>query len=310
MSEARRLLVLAAATVAMLAVPASADAAVVTNGDFETGNLSGWTHSDLLSSADGSWFAYSGTTTPLFSDVVPAPPQGNFAAVTDQGGPGLRILYQDVALPAGFTDLQLSSWVYYQMNAPVSAPPTLDFNGGPNEQYRFDVMKPGAPVDSVASGDVLATLFRTVDGDPQVLRPVMKALDLTPFAGQTVRIRLAEVDNQEVNNSSADAITISGLKLGKAKPNAKAGTAKLAVTVTDPGTVKLTGKGVKTSSAAASKAAATSGGTTKVLVKPNKKTKKKLDSNGKAKVKVTVTYTPTGALPIVETAKVKLKKKA
>ncbi len=66
----------------------------------------------------------------------------------------------------------------------------------------------------------------------------------------------------------------------------------------------------KTSSASASKAVATSGGTTKVLVKPNKKTKKILDKRGKAKVKVTVTYTPTGALPIIEKAKVKLKKKA
>ena len=308
MSSIRRLAALLVVIGALLVAPAAANASVVTNGDFETGNLSGWQHRDLPDSPSGSWFAYSGTTTPLFSDPVHAPPQGTFAAVTDQGGPGQRLLYQDVALPAGFTDLQLSAWVYYQVQAPIAAPPTLDYTVMPNEQYRFDVMRAGAPVDSVASGDILATLFRTVDGDPQVLAPVMKAVNLSSFAGQTVRIRLAEVDNQDVNNSSADAIAVNGLKVGKAKPNAKKGTAKLAVTVTDAGTVTLTGKGVKTRSAPASKSAATNGGTTKLIVKPKGKTNKKLDSSGKAKVKVTVTYTPTGALPITEVAKVKLKK--
>jgi hypothetical protein len=298
------------ATAALLVAPAAADASIVTNGDFETGTLSGWQHSDLPDSMGGSWFAYSGTTAPLFSDSVSAPPQGSFAAVTDQGGPGLRLLYQNVALPAGTTDLQLSAWVYYRIDASLASPPTLDFTGPPpsNEQYRFDVMKPGAPLDSVASGDILATLFRTVDDGPPVLAPMMKAVDLTSFAGQTVRIRLAEVDNQGVNHSSADAIAVNGLTLGKAKPNTKSGTAKLAVTVTDPGTVQLVGKGVKTSSAPAAKSVATSGGTTKLLVKPKGKVKKKLNSRGKAKVKVTITYTPNGSLPITDTRKVKLKK--
>ena len=44
-----------------------------TNGDFETGTLSGWT---VVDNADfpGSWFAYSGTSAPLSGRRVAAPP--------------------------------------------------------------------------------------------------------------------------------------------------------------------------------------------------------------------------------------------
>ena len=308
MSRTRCLLALVAVTAALLAVPGLARAAIVTNGTFETGDLSGWQHSDLPDSSAGTWFAYSGTTTPFFPDTVSAPPQGTFAAVSNQGGPGLRILYQDVALPQGFNQLQLSSWVYYTCHTLIVSPDSLDYTGPPNEQYRFDVMKPSAPIDSVASGDVLATLFRTVAGDPTSLAPVMKTLDLTSFAGQTVRLRLAEVDNQEVFNASADAIAVNGLTIGKAKRNQNAGTAKLPVTVTDPGTVSLTGKGVKTRSAPASKAVAVQGGMVKLAVKPKGKTKSTLNNTGKAKVKLTITYTPTGESPLVRKVKLKLKK--
>src|SRR5262245_19837052 len=93
----RRLLVLAIAGVA-LAVPGAAHAAIVNNGDFETGSLSGWqTQNSGPVSSTNKWYAYSGTTSPLNARTIQAPPQGSFAAVTDQGGPGAHFLYQDLA---------------------------------------------------------------------------------------------------------------------------------------------------------------------------------------------------------------------
>ena len=57
-----RLWILAALALALL-IPASAQAAAVVNGDFETGNLSGW---QVFNSTDkGNWFVYSGTKTPF-----------------------------------------------------------------------------------------------------------------------------------------------------------------------------------------------------------------------------------------------------
>jgi hypothetical protein len=304
----RRLAGLAVA-VALFAAPGTAGAAIVNNGDFETGNLSGWQMS-TTTPGDG-WFAYTGTMPPvsgMFGNTVAAPPQGNFAAVTDQGGPGLHVLYQDLTLPPGFSRYQLSLLAYYHVDAPIASPGTLDFTGPDNEQYRIEVMRPGAPLDSLASGDILATVFRTVTGDPEILSPTRRTADLSALAGQSVRLRLAEVDNQDVFNASADAISINGLTVGKAKLNKNKGTAKVPVTVTDAGTVTLAGNGVKPSSASKSVSVG-AGSTVKLLVKPQGKKKRKLNQKGKGKVQVTITYTPNGVAPLSEQSKVKLKKK-
>jgi hypothetical protein len=295
--------------VALLAAPGGAGAAIVNNGDFETGNLSGW---QLSTTAPGEgWFAYSGTSSPLNDFSIPAPPQGNHAAITDEEGEGLHVLYQDMTLPPGGSVNQLSLFVYYDTAAPIDSPNSLDPMGGANQQYRIDVMKPSAPIDSVAAGDVLLTVFRTLAGDPQSLGPTVKTADLTAFAGQTIRLRLAEVDNQFFFNAGADAISINsnGFTIGAATRNKKKGTAQLPVTVPDAGTLTLSGKGVKGSSAAASKSVAVQGGTTNLVVKAKGKKAKKLKRKGKVKVNVTVTYAPSGLAGSSQTEKLKLKKK-
>ena len=201
--------VLAAAMLStMLAVASTAGAATIVNGNFETRTLSGWTRDDV---GDGRWFNYTGTTSPRSGHTIAPPPQGNRAAVTDQDGPGRHILYQDVALEPNF-DHTLSLILYYRnRNDVFRAPPNLDPFGGPNQQYRIDIMKPSAPVDSVASGDVLLTVFRTLRGDPRRRAPTTITADLSPFAGQTVRIRFAEVDNQFYFQASVDAVSIESV---------------------------------------------------------------------------------------------------
>jgi hypothetical protein len=293
--------------VALLAAPGGAGAAIVNNGDFETGNLSGW----QVSTTDPGegWFAYTGTSSPLNDFSIPAPPQGNHAAITDEEGEGLHVLYQDMTLPPGGSVNQLSLFVYYDTAAPIVSPNSLDPMGGANQQYRIDVMKPSAPIDSVAAGDALLTVFRTLAGDPQSLGPTVKTADLTAFAGQTIRLRLAEVDNQFFFNAGADAISINSnaFTIGAATRNKKKGTARLPVTVPEAGTLTVSGKGVKTRFTAASTSVAA--GTTNVVIKPKGKTKKKLSSRGKAKVKLSITYAPTGLSPNTQKTKLKLKKK-
>ncbi len=70
-------------------------------------------------------------------------------------------------------------------------------------------MKPSAPLTSIDPADILLAVFRTATGDPPVLLPTMKTADLTPFAGQTVRLRFAEVANQGFFNASTDAVSIA-----------------------------------------------------------------------------------------------------
>jgi hypothetical protein len=68
-------------------------------------------------------------------------------------------------------------------------------------------------VTSVAPGDILATVFQTKVGDPLTLAPTPITFDLTPFAGTTVRIRFAEVDNQLFFNASVDSVAIASQRL-------------------------------------------------------------------------------------------------
>ena len=209
--------------------PAVARAATVVNGGFETGDFTGWHEQDQAGSA-GSWQVYSGTSSPLNGFTIPAPPQGMFAAITDQTNPASNILYQDVALEAGAKHT-LSLYVYYTSQAPIANPPTLDYTTSfPNQQFRIDVMKPSAPLTSVNPSDILLTVFATKTGDPESLSPTLIKVDLTPFAGQTVRLRFAQVDNQFFSNAGFDDVTIastpaattapaSGLTVGSATLN-------------------------------------------------------------------------------------------
>jgi len=311
MAAIGRLLALAAASVALLAAPSAAGAATVTNGGFETGTVAGW---QTQITGGGDWYAYSGTTSPLSAFTIAAPPQGSFAAVTDQSGGGSRFLYQNVALEPGLAQ-NLSLDVYYNSQAPIAhpSPDSLDSSGAANQQYRVDVMKPTAPLTSLNPADILLTVFRTATGDPQVLAPTIKTADLSPFAGQTVRLRFVEVDNQFYFNASTDAVSITpsnAFTIGAVQRNKKKGTATLNLTLANPGELTGSGNGVKASSAAQAEISKSVGaGPAKLLIKAKGKKKKKLNQKGKVKLSVAVTYTPNGGSAKTQSVTVKLKKK-
>jgi CubicO group peptidase (beta-lactamase class C family) len=167
--------------------------------DFESGAITGW---QAVGGGSGGWLVYADghkAPDPAQSDPnvpfdVPDPPQGRFAAVTDMNGPGTRILYRDLRLEGRFT---LQASVFYAGTGPFSSPATLAYDSPQaNQQYRIDLVGPSAPIDSVAKGDVLANVFHTSPGDPARRQPTEVRLDVSAWAGQTVRLRLAITDNQ------------------------------------------------------------------------------------------------------------------
>src|SRR6266852_5732250 len=181
---------------------------VLVNGSFESNSFTGWTVFNQTGGS-GNWFLYSSAATPIsgFADLF-APPVGTYAAVTDQTGPGTHILYQDFTVPTG--PALLSFYLYYRNRATgFFTPPTLSYTTSPNQQYRVDLITTTSPIDSVAAGDVLTNLFITNPGDPLVISPTLKVYDVSAFAGQTVRLRFAEVDNQLYFNASVDAVCLS-----------------------------------------------------------------------------------------------------
>jgi hypothetical protein len=298
-----------------LAFAGSANAATIVNGDFETGSLSGWQTQTLGIATESGWYAYSGTESPLSSNPIQAPPQGKFAAASDEGGPSTHILYQDVALEPFYAQ-QLSMLVYYQSAAAITvpSPDTLDSGGPGNQQYRVDVMKPTAPITSLEPSDILATVFQTKVGDPQMLAPTQLTVNLTPFAGQTVRLRFAEVDNGGYFNASVDAVSILStppsnvFSIGKATLKKKNGTAKIPVFVPGAGALTVApASNKKPRKVKVAKLSPTTSGNFFPVVKPTSAGKKVLKEKGKLKVKLTFSFTPTGGLTSTQTKTVVLK---
>jgi D-alanyl-D-alanine carboxypeptidase len=177
--------------------------------DFESGALTDW---KAVGGGSGGWFAYSDGTKPLdpaqsdptVAFILPDPPKGKFGAATDATGPGTRILYRDVKLEGRFV-LHLTAC--YAGGGELSSPKTLAYDESEaNQQFRIDLVDPAAPIDSVAPQDVLVNVFRTSPGDPAVREPTAVSVDVSRWAGQTVRLRLAVTDNRSPLRAGVDDI--------------------------------------------------------------------------------------------------------
>jgi hypothetical protein len=331
------------ACVALLA-PNGAAAATVVNGDFESGTLNGWNVHRVTN--NGNWFAYKGTAPPIknrqITGPVQAPPQGSFAVISDELNPDTVILYQDVALEPSTTHW-LSLLAYYRSYKPLAAPTpdTLSVNEEvlgeqANQQFRIDVMKPSAAIESIDPADVLLTLFRTQPGDPTTRPPIRSTADISAFAGQTVRLRIAVAAGEEILNAGVDDVSISPrppgekgssggpnrFRLGKAKANRKNGTVTLPVQVPGPGLLRANDKSASAQGAGASKVKkkaklikpvtlrARAAGTVKLRLQLTPPARKILESKHKLRAIVAVTYKPNGGSPATLTAPLVFKLKS
>jgi hypothetical protein len=327
----RRPIPFVAAVLAALALtPASAGAATVVNGDFEAGDLSGWDVHRVTQA--GNWFAYRESSDHKVSKEPIAeqrgkrlpfePPQGRYAATSDEIMPDTMILSQDIALAPGFNH-RLSLLAFYGSAVPIAvpAPDTLavgddQLGGQANQQLRIDVVKPGAPIESLDPADVLTTVFRTRPGDPQSMAPTWIAADLSPFAGQTVRLRIANAVHEELFTAGIDAVAVDSVPPGQSLPplgssrfavgkvtlNRRNGTATIAIEVPGPG--RLTAKGEGRLAAAPKgrepEAHATKAGKRQALIKPV------VENAARAGI-VTLTLKPTPAARAVLKRKHKLR---
>lgn len=311
----------ALALAAALVAPGAGLAATVVNGGFESGNFEGW--SVYRATGLGDWYVYQGTAPPIGGKqkggVIPAPPQGSHAAITDEYNPDTVILYQDVVLRPGY-EHRLNLLAFYvsgyrppQEPIEIPTPDTLSVDDAvlgdqTNQQYRIDVMRPEAPLESIAPGDVLATVFQTRRGGPEAMQPTQMLANLTPFAGQTVRLRVAVAAHEETLNGGVDAVSVESappgelgpppgrgggkggtrLGFGKVKANPKNGTAILPVKV--PGAGKLTAQAKKLIKPASAQAAAAR--TLKLHLAPTASALATLREKHKLRVKLAVAFAP------------------
>jgi hypothetical protein len=188
----------------------------VANGSFESNDgFTSFADWGTFNAGVGAVFAQTGTTTPFTGFPVPSPTDGDYAAMTDQDGPGLHIVYQDVTVGTN-EELQFDLYLGNLAGA-YFAPNTFSFVGEPNQQFRVDIMDPSAPIDDLGAG-VLANVYQTQPGDPAESGYQRIAYNLSAFNGQTVRIRFAEVDNLFFFHAGVDNVTIA-----KARPSGATG---------------------------------------------------------------------------------------
>jgi DNA-binding beta-propeller fold protein YncE len=161
----------------------------------------------------------------------------------------------------------------------------------------FQVCAPGGPcrkgvVGSTVAGAVSRSLGLGVSSEGVIYVPSQPAAQpgKAPFA-RVESFGELPVEPPVVNPPSPprQPSPSNQFAFGALKLNARNGTAVLSVRVPGPGTVSLTGKGLRRTTAKLGEP-----GTVKLAVRLLGQAKRKLLATGRAKVKATVSYTPTG----------------
>jgi len=189
-----------------------AHAALITNGGFESG-FSGWTRNNQLGS-EGTYMLQTGTSSPVNMNVVPAPPGGSTAAMTDAAGPGSHVLFQTFVATAPMPEASLVFDLYVGNRAGAFfAPATLDFSTPTlNQQARVDILSGAADPFSMAGSDILLNAFRTNAGDPAVSGYTRHFVDMSSLLSSHLNtpllLRFAEVDNVGIFQFGVDNVDI------------------------------------------------------------------------------------------------------
>ncbi len=171
----------------------SADEYIV-NGNFETGDFSGWT---VIDAGSGAFLVNDGTVVPGGPRGSRPPISGGFDVVTTQTGPGSHLVSQLFTVPTNITSANMS-WLDRIHN----------FAGtfsDPNQEFRVELM-------DVAMNPIME-IFSTNPGDPLIQEgPNARNFDLTStfqaLEGQQVCIRFTEEDNLFFFNLTLDDISL------------------------------------------------------------------------------------------------------
>jgi len=110
-------------------------------------------------------------------------------------------------------------------------------------------------------------------------------------------------------NISAVVAPSNAFTLGATTRNKRKGTATITANVPNPGTLTASGKGVKVAGAAVISKVVTAPGKVKLRIRSKGRKKRTLLRTGRVRLKVRITYTPTGGDPRVRSRKVTLKKR-
>lgn len=184
-------------------------------GSFENSTLAnnGWLTTNEGSGVFSIYHA-GDTILPLgHRSILFSPPCGNQAVISDQNGPASNILYRDIVLPNISSSCKITLSFKVANNnerGQYFTPQSLHVSSSPNQQVRVDIIKPTLDPFTMNSSDILLNAFQTVPGITPVRFPYTTVTVDLPAAllGQTIRLRLAQVDTEFFQQAYFDCVTM------------------------------------------------------------------------------------------------------
>lgn len=200
-----RVLALGAFTVTLSAAGAGQAANLISNGDFETGDFSGWTVDTQAGSAGALYVQANNGGGGQGTAINPA--GGDFFALTAQPGPGSYALTQIFSVLGGayFVDFDLFANDYSG-----TVFPGRDYTVDPTQNAVADILRVGADPFSDNPADLKALLYGPgADLTSPPPNPWTRYHRMVNLAPGTYKIRFAETDNQSFFNLGVDNVSIT-----------------------------------------------------------------------------------------------------
>ena len=171
---------------------------LLTNGDFETGDLTGWTDA-YMPGAAGDISVIAAAVAPFSGSSTAGPGGGTWYALIDQDENFAGALFQLFTVPDGDDEIALTFDMFVldlSGDGPIDAGVIAYSGVSDNQVTRVDILSAVAGTFDTVSG-VIANLYLNVDGYEPILPYISYTFDLSSdlVAGETYMLRFAESSN-------------------------------------------------------------------------------------------------------------------
>ena len=193
---------------------------LIINGDFESGDFTGWQGGNTGS---GTFLVSTpGSATPSGNPTAPNPAGGAFYSVSDQGGPGTHVLVQTFTVPSNVGvslafEMFVNNWNSVAAGTPGTPGTFIDPAGldettpNPNQHGRVDLMNVGFGLFDTGPAAVVRNFYIGADPLSPPENPYTSyVFDITDdvVPGQSYVLRFAETGNQFFINLGVDNVSI------------------------------------------------------------------------------------------------------
>lgn len=182
---------------------------LLTNGGFETGDLTGWTFEPTPGAAGGV-SVIAATVAPLSGFTTAGPSEGTSYALFDQDENFAGALFQSFTVPGGDKEVVLTFDMFVLNSAGDTAVDGgfIGYSGlEDNQHVRVDVLPATAGTfDTTDPG--IQNVYLGVDGDTPTLPYISYEFDLSLTPGETYTLRFAESSNMGYMNTGVDRVSV------------------------------------------------------------------------------------------------------